>query len=211
LLLVGLGLGLGLGCDKRSSDAKTSGEAKSKSELTPEDERKHELMSPDEWKPYTAEKCGYSVELPHAPGPKKSHSGVVDSVSLEGLEYALVSMCMDEDLGDPVEAVELMADGQTSLWPGATAEVEPIELHGWPGRAIDLLVPNDQKPAMFDPWPGDLKVRVRLYIVGGRLYQLQTVSSADLPLADKAAERFFASFRLLETPPKPPERLEPPK
>ena len=65
-----------------------------------------------------------------------------------------------------------------------------------------MQIPAAEKPPEFKNDPGDLDVRMRLFVVGRRIYQLQALSLGSL--RDEEVERFFASFRLLDQPPQPP-------
>lgn len=198
-LIVALALAPGLGCDKQSAESKASSERKTPPEVTPAQKAMHDRIAPPDWKPYTSQKCGYVVELPKAPKPSTLPAEVLDAMSYDGLQYGLASLCMD-DIEESEEMLDLIAEMQKAEWPGASATVEPIEILGWPGRELELVVPADKKPPEFSHVDGDLRVRVRFYVVRGRAYLLQTLFPA--VFLDEATERFFASFRLLDATPR---------
>jgi hypothetical protein len=206
LLLAWLIVGFALGCDKKSSGEQAGAQANS----GPPPKRERPAEDPAQWKVHTSEKCGFSMELPGARKFPPSDPDIVDSVTFEGVDSILGSYCMDEDLSEiSSEALELAVEGFKSEWPGVTAEVESVEVQGWPGRALSFHVPADKKPAAIT-WDGDLEVRIRFYIVGKRVYHQQVMWGAEMPWGEKRAERYFASFRLLDPPPPPPKSEAPP-
>lgn len=192
-----VGLGLGLGCEDKSSTEKApSVEAKP---TAPSDGER----APVEWKEHSSEKCGFALALP---GPKFGGQlpvpDIIDTIGFEDADRALSGMCIDEDLGgDGDEILDALAEALRSEYPGGTAKIVAIEHQGLRGREVSVQIPAAEKRPEFKDDPGDLDVRMRLFVVGRRIYQLQALSLGSL--RDEEVERFFASFRLLDGAPQP--------
>lgn len=196
LRLIALGLALA-GC---KGDA---GDRRSKSrEFSPPPASVKKL--PIQWKLHTSEKCGYGIELPGARREPLSTPEIRDSISFEGVDLGLISLCLNEDLEASDEILDTLVELTKAEYPGTTATSEVIEHQGHRGRALTLQFPADALPKNFK-WSGASEMRARFFVVKGRAYQLTAMkrNGADV---DEKIEHFFASLRLpaatAQTPPE---------
>jgi hypothetical protein len=153
-------------------------------------------LQPDSWKTITAKDNTFSFQMPGSPKEdrqliKTATGGVdlgtylLDLPRSEGTLGVFVNEFPEEGIKalSPEKRLDSARDGAVANVKGKLKSEKKITLQENPGR--DVLIEVDSKSI----------VRVRLYVVKNRLYQVLVSGPKDLATS-KTAERFLESFKL---------------
>jgi hypothetical protein len=163
------------------------------------------------WRSYTAQKGGFSIKLP---GPPEEEDRKLDAakggLSLHVLQVSGPDIAYSVyyyDLKAPLPAnararyLEELAHNVVRTWGGKVSTQKAIKYGRHPGRDLAF----EHKPAGA---PGVQSTRLRIYLVGERLYQIQAAAPRGSPnLRD--VDAFLDSFSLLAEPRPGPEMMAP--
>lgn len=148
------------------------------------------------FKPFTSKEGGFTVSLPGKPqqstssaktdlGPVEMHE--VAGTAKDKTTYAVVYCELPAELakqGDPEKLLDRIRDGGAASVHGKPIKETKITLGDNPGREIEIDGLGGTRL-----W--------RLYLVGGRLYQLLVAPDSGRPPSERA-KKFFDSFKLDE-------------
>jgi hypothetical protein len=151
-----------------------------------------------EWKPFTPQDGSFTVLFPAAPTEHKKSIKVADG-TVEAVLFEVLVPASDGKFlvgysefpeasikpGTEDKRLDNARDGAVAATKGTLMGQKILLLDGYPGRELDIKI--DAKT----------KVKVRLYAVKNRLYQLVVLGNDDL-VGSKESEKFLASFKLLK-------------
>jgi hypothetical protein len=152
---------------------------------------------PANWKPFTSKEGGFSITMPdpttQTKKTLKTASGPlqVTVISAEGRDDALFVVSYSDypenDLktGTPEERLEHARKGAVNHAKGKLRSDKPLEMNGHPGR--EIVIEKD----------GNVIAKMRLYLVGRRLYQVMVLGNGPV-FKGKEADSFLHSFRLIK-------------
>jgi hypothetical protein len=176
------------------------------------------------WRTYTAKKGDFSVKLPAKPDERDQHGmgqfGQLDvHVVILQVEDVVYAAYYHDNPPIPEASREAylvnMRDGTVRSHGGELLSEKRIVLGPHPGREFSMRAPMDAAVDVTPTKPGQRKAerkirltvnyKIRMYLVGDRLYQLIAVAPVGNPF-DREAETYLSSFRLTsgEPAPEPP-------
>jgi hypothetical protein len=164
--------------------------------------------APSEWKPFTSPAGRFSVLMLGAPHEQEKPLGgqsgalvayIFSTTSPAGKAYMAMyadypPSVMKGDRGEIERMIDGARDGALHSAGARLVEEKPIKLDGNFGRELVL---EKQDRSMVS--------RMRVYVVGARLYTVQALSASGLAMPDPDAERFLDSFKLLSSKKQPPK------
>lgn len=152
-----------------------------------------------EFKPFTPKDGRWTISFPGKPeqstSPTNTELGAVEVHEFIARRpkdkdaYVLIYCDLPADLvkdADPEKLLDRLRDGGAASVHGKPAKENKIKLDGNPGRELEVSGLGGTRL-----W--------RLYLVGGRLYQLLVANESGRPSAERA-KAFFASFKLAPEP-----------
>jgi hypothetical protein len=153
----------------------------------------------DDFQPFTSKDGGFTVSLPGKPEQSTSTTTTeLGDVELHQFlarrpndkeTYVLIYCDLPAEMvkdADPEKLLDRSRDGGVASIHGKVAKEDKVKLDGNPGRGLEVDALGGTRL-----W--------RLYLVGGRLYQLLATSDGGRPSADRA-NTFFSSFELAKEP-----------
>jgi hypothetical protein len=152
---------------------------------------------PAGWKMVAPKDAGFSVTMPSAPMEKKQQVKTATGTLTVILQIAegrndshfVVSYCDfapgDLKKGDVDKRLDQARDGAVASAGGKKRSEEAIKLGSHPGR--EIVIEKD----------GEVVVKMRIYLVKNRLYQVMVLGNGPV-FASKDAATFLDSFRLNE-------------
>lgn len=158
-------------------------------------------LDPNSWKEFSSREGRFSARFPGVPTKTSfsvdTASGKLDTYSfvlLTSTEYRIAYTDFPVDLESQDEKLLLdgARDGGISEVKGKLLEEKDISLDGHAGRFFKAELPSGRV------------ARVRVYLVGNRLYQLLTIapenssSPNDIRLNETNTAKFFDSFKLMK-------------
>ena len=149
-----------------------------------------------EWRNVKSEEGNFSIRFPGEPKPSKQN------VATAAGNLTVYVLSLDSDKGktayivtynempppkDPEAALDAARDGTvTPLKAKVTSETK-LALAGNPGREFVCTCTVQKREAT---------MHNRIYLAGGRMYQLRVVALADSPVKAEDVKSFFESFAL---------------
>jgi hypothetical protein len=157
----------------------------------------------DSWKEFTSNEDAFVVSLPTMPELHSQDNeydfGKVtirsfQSKSKRGVNWRVATHNYPEPYASrmkPRKLIELMRDGMSANVKSKAEAIKEIKLDGYPGQEFVVRTPD---PLTNKP----LILKVRLIVVGSRVYQLMVVAPNDDNALAEEASKFFKSFALLK-------------
>jgi hypothetical protein len=156
-----------------------------------------------EWKDFTSKEDGFTVSFPTTPEIESKDNQydfgkvtvrMYTSNPREGVFWRVATHHYPEPFASetkPKQLIEMMRDGMAENTKSKVEGVQEISLEGHPGQEFVLQGSN---PITTKP----LTMKVRLFAVRGRVYQLAVVAPLNDDSLGEEASLFFKSFRLLK-------------
>jgi tRNA A-37 threonylcarbamoyl transferase component Bud32 len=155
---------------------------------------------PAGWKEYRNAEGGFAVWLPGIPREVKRRVPTAEGEvemreaalrdTATGLHYSVTcGEFLGITLGDPEARLNAARDGALRKVEGKLLRERPVRLGKYPGRELQIELPRGK----------GVSIRLRMYLVGQRYYQL-LVGGTKETVQGKDAGQFLGSLRLLAEP-----------
>jgi hypothetical protein len=147
-----------------------------------------------EFKQYRSNEGRFSISLPGKPGRELRHVntyfGTLEFIMYQAssdkigfiVGYVDYPQKMFEDT-DIEKMLDSARDGAVQNVNGKVKDEKVLDFHGNPGRELEIKLPNKAT------------VRLRIILIGNRLYQTMAVSKSKSAL-NKNCQKFFDSFKV---------------
>ncbi len=147
-----------------------------------------------EWIKFSSPEGRFSVLLPHQPTLDKDTNTLITTYSFMSLAAGMAFTGTYADIpsidSDPDTFLKDTRDVIVSKTGPMTGSDEKISLDSYPGREFEVAIVLPKGAAM--------SARIRIYLVGKRLYSLTYISEKDSDAKVNAENmaRFFSSFKV---------------